>query len=74
MSVPFGVVEMIPEIERVSPPSESVSFAMMSRVVAVASSATVSESLTATGALFVHGIVIVPVAVFETAPEASRAL
>ena len=69
--VPFGVVEIIPEIERVSPPSGSVSLAIMSRVVARASSATVRESLLAVGSPFVQEMMTVPVAVLLVAPEAS---
>lgn len=71
--VPFRVVETILSIERVSPESGSVSFAMMSRVVALASSATVRELLFAVGAALVHEIVTVPVAILLVAPEASSA-
>ncbi len=74
MRVPFAVVETILEIERVSPMSESVSFAMMSRVVVDASSAIVSELLTAVGAELVHETVTVPVAILDVAPLASSAL
>ena len=72
--VPFEVVETIVEIERVSPMSESVSFAMMSSDVVLASSATVSELLLAVGAELVHEIVTVPVAILDVAPEASSDL
>ena len=71
--VPFGVVETMEEIERVSPLSGSVLFAMMSRVVVLASSAMVSELLFAVGAEFVHEIVTVTVPVFESEPDASSA-
>ncbi len=74
MRVPFAVVETILEIERVSPMSESVSFAMMSRVVVDASSEIVSELLTAVGAELVHETVTVPVAILDVAPLASSAL
>ena len=67
------MVERIPEIERVSPPSESVSLEIRSMRVFVESSATVAESAFATGAELVQLIVTVPVAIFESHPEASRA-
>ena len=68
---PLEVVETMVEIKSVSPVSGSVSLDMMSRVVADASSRTVSESLLAVGAELEQEIMTVPVAVFEVAPEAS---
>lgn len=69
--VPFEVVETIVEIERVSPISGSVSFWVRLRSLLRESSPTVSESFTAVGAVLEQLTVIVPVAVFETAPDAS---
>lgn len=65
------MVERIPEIERVSPPSESVSLEIRSMRVFVESSATVSESAFATGASLKQVMVMSPVAVLLVAPEAS---
>lgn len=74
MRVPFVVVVRIPEIERVSPISESVSFERIEKTLFTESSVTDGVSLLATGAELVQEIVIVPVAVFESDPLASRAL
>ena len=74
MRVPFDVVVIIPEIERVSPISESVSFARIEKTLLIESSVTDGVSLLATGAELVQEMVIVPVAVFERDPLASRAL
>ena len=68
MSVPFAVVEMIPEIERMSPPSESVSLEIRSMSVFTESSETVARSLFATGASLTQLIVMSAVAVFERPP------
>lgn len=74
VSVPFVVVEIIPEIERVSPISESVSFERILKTLFTESSVTDGVSLLATGAELVQEIVMVPVAVFESDPLASSAL
>lgn len=69
--VPFEVVAMIPEIERVSQPSVSVSFEMRSMRVAQVSSVMVMESLVATGASLTQLTVMSAVATFEREPLAS---
>lgn len=74
MRVPFDVVAIIPEIERVSPISESVSLERIEKILLIESSVTDGVSLLATGAEFVQEMVMVPVAVFESDPLASRAL
>lgn len=72
--VPFVVVVRIPEIERMSHPSGSVSLERGVKIFPVESSVTVSVSLTAVGAVLLQDIVMVPVAVFESDPLASSAL
>ena len=72
--VPLVVGVIIPEIERVSPKSGSVSFERSEKRLFVESSVTVGVSLLAVGAELVQEIVIVPVAVFERDPLASMAL
>lgn len=69
--LPFEVVVIIPEMERVSPASGSVSFEMRLMVLFVESSVTMAESLLAVGALLEHEMVIVPVAILLVAPLAS---
>ncbi len=69
--VPFDVVDTIPEMERVSPKSGSVSLAVRLMVLSVESSVTIAESLTAVGALLEQLIVIVPVAMLLVAPDPS---
>ena len=69
--VPFEVVVIIPEMERVSPPSGSVSLEVRLTVLFMESSVTMAESLTAVGALLEHEMVTVPVARLLVDPEAS---